>query len=132
MLRRMKRGESLTESQVESLTERYRKAQLKYRAEMIARTESARNVHAGSEESFRQAIERGDLDAADLVREWHPGPATKHARKDHRESFLLDQRPGWGERFRMADGAEMLYPGDEDGGASNVIHCRCTVSTTLA
>jgi hypothetical protein len=32
----------------------------------------------------------------------------------------------------MADGAEMLYPGDEDGGASNVIHCRCTVSTTLA
>jgi hypothetical protein len=133
LLRRIQKdGGELTEKQVASLVERYRKKQLKYRAEMIARTEAARNVHAGSMESFRQAIERGDLKAEDLVREWHPGPKTKHAREDHRSSALLKQRPTWGEPYAMPNGAHMMYPGDEAGGASNVIHCRCTQSITLA
>lgn len=133
LLRRMRkeRGQ-LTEKQIASLVERYRKNQLKYRAEMIARTESARNVHAGSMEAFRQAIDRGDLEAEDLIREWHPGPRTKHARVDHRASSLLDQRPAFTEPYLMPDGAHMMYPGDEAGGAANVVHCRCTQSITLA
>lgn len=134
MLRRMKRGDSLTDAQVEKLVERYRKAQLKYRAEMIGRTEAARNTHAGSEESFRQAIARGDLLAEDIEAEWHPGPRTKHARADHRSSALLDQRPAFGRPFVMPSGARMRYPGDDElgAGASDIVHCRCTRSLTLA
>jgi hypothetical protein len=132
LLRGVKRGDTLTDAQVEKAVERYRKAQLKYRAEMIARTEAGRNVHAGSEESFRQAIARGDLTADDIVGEWHPGPRRKHSRDHHRSSFLLEQRPRFGEMFVMDDGVRMRHPHDENGTARHVIHCKCTRSLTLA
>jgi hypothetical protein len=134
LLRNVKRGDTLTDAQIEKAVERYRKAQLKYRAEMIARTEAGRNVHSGSEEAFRQAIARGDLAAEDVESEWHPGPRTKHARDGHRAASLLEQRPRWGETFLLPSGARMAHPGDDShgAGASDIVHCRCTRSLTLA
>lgn len=134
LLRKVQRdGGELTEKQIESLVERYRKKQLKYRAEMIGRTESSKNVHGGSDEAFRQAIERGDLTAEDLECEWHPGPRTKHARLDHRASSLLQQRPVFGQPFIMPSGARMRYPGDDElgAGAEDIVKCRCTRSVTI-
>ena len=130
-LRRLQRdGGQLTEKQIDTMVERYRKNYVAYRAEVIARTESAKNVHAGLSETFRQAIERGDIEAGELVREWHPGPATKDARDQHRTTALLDQRPGINEPFVMADGTRIMWPGD--GPPEHSANCRCTVSTTLA
>lgn len=124
-------GGSLPRERIDQMVEQYRQNQITWRAEAIARTESSRNVHAAQEETFRQAIERGDLEPEDLESEWHPGPVTRHARRDHRSEFLLEQRPKLGESFKMPNGMMMAYPGDPAGGASNTIHCRCTRSLTL-
>lgn len=123
-------GGGLSEAQVDKLVDRYRTNYVTYRAETIARTESARNVHEGLEETFRQSVERGDIRADQLVREWIPGPATMHARDSHRSSALLDQRPKFGEPFVMGDGTRMMHPGA--GPIEHTANCRCTVGTTLA
>jgi hypothetical protein len=131
-LRRLSRdGGQLTEQQIDTMTERYRTAYVEYRTEVIARTESAKNVHAGIQESFRQAIERGDIDADQLVKEWIPGPRTKDARPAHRSSALLDQRPAVGDPFVLADGVKMQWPGDPSAPVAELANCRCTFSTTF-
>lgn len=99
---------------------------------MIARTEGLKAVHAGNQELFQQAIDRGDIDANQLVGQWNPGPRTKNARPDHRTPALLSQRPAFGVPFDMPDGTQMLHPGDEAGGAANCACCRCTKSTRFA
>lgn len=131
-LRRLERdGGQLTPEQIDTMTERYRTAYVQYRAEVVARTESAANVHAGVAESMRQAIERGDVHADQLVKEWIPGPRTKDARPEHRAHDLLEQRPGVGEPFVLPDGVRMMWPGDPAGGVANVANCRCTFATTF-
>lgn len=128
-VRRMQRDDgTLTEQQVDSLVERYRQNQLTYRAEVVARTESAKNVHAGLHEAFSQAIDRGDVEADQLVREWIAGPRTKDAREQHQE--MDGDTAKWGEAFTAPDGTKLMYPGY--GPPEHSINCRCTVATTLA
>lgn len=118
----------LTPKQIDDMTDRYRQNWIDYRAETIARTESSRNVHAGLDESFRQAVTRGDLEADQLVREWiHAGRG--RSRPDH---LAMDgQRVKFGEKFRLPDGVQMAYPGDPDGGAKHTANCRCTIATVF-
>lgn len=132
MLRRLQReGGGLTEAQISKMTERYRKNLIAWRAENIARTEASSNVHAGLEDSYKQAIERGDIEADALSGEWIPGPRTKDARDMHRSAALLAQRPKIGEPFVLDDGTRMMRPGDPAGGAEHTNHCRCTWAVTL-
>ena len=121
-----RRGDALTQEQVDTAVERYRHNFITYRAETVARTEALASVHAGADEGFRQAIDRGDVEADDLVGQWMPGPATKDARPLHRTSDLLDQRPKVGQPFILGDGTRMQYPGDPAGGAEHNANCRCT------
>ncbi|HSN26325.1 MAG TPA: phage minor head protein [Kofleriaceae bacterium] len=122
-------GRALAKPQVDLAVERYRQAQVKARAEAIARTESLRNVHSGIESAFSQAIARGDIDADSVVKEWHHAGGGRYSRPDH---VALDgETVKWGETFSVGD-AEMKYPGDPAGGADQTVNCRCTVSHTLA
>jgi len=129
MLRRLA-GEdgSLTPAQIDKMTEQYRRNYIAYRAETIARTESARNAHAGLDEALTQAVERGEIDAESLVKEWiHAGRG--RSRADH---VAMDGKTvRFGEAFAMPDGARMKYPGDPAGGAANTANCRCTFATTI-
>jgi hypothetical protein len=129
-VRRLQRdGGSLSPKQVDSLVDRYRENALTWRAETIARTESSRNVHAGLEESFRQAVERGDVDAEQLVKEWiHAGRGK--SRPDH--IAMSGTTVKFGEEFEFPDGTRMKYPGDPRGGPEHVANCRCTIATTIA
>jgi hypothetical protein len=122
-------GGRLTPAQIDSFTARYRDNYITYRAETVARTESQRNVHAGLDEAFTQAIQRGDVDAATLVKTWHAGPYTANARPNHQR--MNDKTAKHGEAFVMPDGTQMMFPGDDAGGVANVANCRCTFSTTF-
>jgi len=119
---------ALTQQQIDLAVERYRQAQVQARAVTIARTEALRNVHAGADAAFQQAIDRGDVSAEELEGQWNPGPNTRYARPDHRATELTEQRPAYGEPFQMPDGTQMMRPGDPAGGPDNVINCRCTKS----
>lgn len=130
-IRRLARdGGELTEAQIDKMVDRYRRNYIAFRAETIARTESARNVHAGLQEAFTQAIERGDIETEQIVREWHAGPNTPNAREQHQA--MDGQQVKWGDPFVAPDGTQLMHPGDPRAGAKHTANCRCTMSTTLA
>lgn len=128
-LRRVQRdGGALTEKQVDAAVERYRANQIAYRAETIARTESARNVHAGLAEAMQQAIDRGDVQAELLVKEWIHG-ASGNARPHH---VAMDGvQVAFGEDFALPSGVRMKWPHDASAPASETANCRCTYATRL-
>lgn len=59
LLRALKDSQQLKQAQIDRMVERYAERQLKYRAELIARTESIRAANAGLLESWQQAKEQG-------------------------------------------------------------------------
>jgi len=123
-------GGSMTPAQIDKLVERYRTNYINHRAEVIARTEGLRAANEGSADLFRQAIERGDIEADQLVKEWHAGPRTKNARAQH--SKMDGKTVGLAEDFVLPDGTLMAHPGDPRGGAKHTAQCRCAASTTFA
>jgi F like protein len=130
LLQRLRREKTaLTPAQVDKLVEGYRQRYIAFRAETIARTESLRATHQGNEDLFAQAIERGDIEAADLVREWHAGSGPR-TRDSHRT--MNGQRRAFGEAFTSGKGVSLRYPGDPSAPASESANCRCSVSTTYA
>lgn len=130
-LRRLARDDSqLTPAQIDDYVDRYRQNALTYRSETIARTEALRNANAGADDAIRQAISRGDVEAKDLVKEWHAGPATLGARDSHQA--MNGVRVGVDDLFVLPSGVRMKYPGDPSAPASETANCRCTYSTSFA
>lgn len=62
-------GARLTRQQINAMVDRYVSRQLKYRAEMIARTETIRAANAGQIEAWRQAQQQGYL-ATTVRQKW--------------------------------------------------------------
>lgn len=119
---------ALTDQQIDLAVERYRQAQVNYRAETIARTETLRNVHAGVTAAYDQAIARGDIDADQLEKEWIHAGGGRFSRPEH---VALDGTTvGWRDTFDVG-GVDMQHPGDPAGGADNTANCRCTFATTV-
>lgn len=122
----MRDGSSLPEAQIDSMVERYRANYVAFRAETIARTEGLRAIHEGSEEALQQAVSNGDVQVAQLVRTWH----SAHDKRVRAWHAVMDgQEAALGETFESGDGNELKYPGDPDAPASEVVSCRCVVST---
>ena len=120
---------ALSSDQIDTMVERYRRNMVAFRAETIARTEALRVAHQGTDELFRQAIARGDVEADSLVREWHHTSAGKDPRPQHEE--MNGQTRKVGEAFESGTGARLMYPGDPSAGPSETVNCRCCVSTQL-
>ncbi len=122
---------TLPPDRVDALVARYERNYVSYRAEVIARTEALRAAHAGTQDLFTQAIGRGDIDAAQLTKEWNAGPNTRHARADHQEMERREPIPVL-EDFVLPDGTRMKHPGDPRGGAKHNAQCRCSSSVRYA
>ena len=123
-------GGTMTQEQIDTAVSRYRDNLHEMRAEAIARTEGLRSLHAGSEEALRQAIASGDVEAGSLVREWNHAGGGKHSRPGHVEMDGTQQPFGqaW---TNPVTGATLRYPGDDAAPASEVVNCRCCVSTRM-
>jgi hypothetical protein len=118
----------LTTEQIDQMVERYANRMLAYRAEVIARTESLRAAHEGSEAIYQQAIDKGDLDPKQIVREWNTAGDTRV--RDSHEAMQGQERP-FGEPFESGEGNLIRYPCDPDAPASDSIQCRCAVGTRI-
>lgn len=128
-IRRAQAGGSLSQEQIDTAVERYRTNAVHWRAETIARTEASRNVHSGIHESLIQAVERGDIAAIEVRREWIHAGRGIHSRSSH--SALDGTTVGLNEQFHVS-GVEMRWPGDPNAPASETANCRCTIAVTLA
>jgi hypothetical protein len=129
--RAVARDLELTAAQIDKAVERYRDNAIAMRAETIARTEGLRVAHQGSQETIRQAVARGDVEAEQIVRTWnhHPGAVGPYDRDFH-ISMQGDTR-AWDEPFVSGLGNELMHPGDPAAPAREVIRCGCVVTVRI-
>lgn len=124
-----RRRVGLSPARIDEMVEAYRANALQYRAETIARTEAQGAAEAGATDAIRQAVDRGDVKAEELIVEWHAGPGGPDARPDHQAMDGVTVR--FGEDFVLPDGTRMSGPHDPRGGAKHNANCRCTKSTRI-
>lgn len=113
---------ALTTEQIDRMVERYTERYIKYRSEVIARTESLRSAHQGTEEMYFQAFQDGTLNAEDLVQTWVTA-SDERVRTSH--SPMNNQKADIGEDFVSGQGARLRYPGDPSAPAQETVQCRC-------
>lgn len=110
----------------------YKNALLKARADTVARTETASAVMNARFEQWEQLAELRGLDASAVIKTWsHNAGATEHHRPTHLAMNGKSVR-GLYTPFEFYDGTQMLVSHDVNGGAANVINCRCGVSFRLS
>lgn len=120
-------GKPLSTSQIEKMTNRYRERYIKYRSEVIAKTESLRAVTIGNEENIRQLIYNNDIDTENVRKYWK-------TRGDEKVRNFHQKIPGENSEGRSLDEdfstplGPLRYPRDPRGTAENTIQCRCWVS----
>jgi hypothetical protein len=124
--RAINNDKALTDAQVRSLVDRYRDRYIKYRANVIGRTESIRAVQGAQWELFQDMINKGQIDARQVRRTWI-NTGDGNVRNSHVQIPDLNPRGvGQAETFSSPLGP-ILYPGDPSAVAANTIQCRCAV-----
>lgn len=117
--------EPLSTAQINRMVDAYRDSMLRFRAETIARTESLSIVSQAREEAMRQMAEQTDTELSDIRRTWR---ATGDSRTRDSHAEMDGQVVGADEPFVTPSGEELMYPGDKNGSAAEIIKCRCAVS----
>ncbi len=125
--RAIQSGEPLTGAQIDRMVERYGERYVKYRAEVIGRTEALRAVHAGNDEAYRQAIDEGHVVREEVRRMWITA-RDERVRPSH--AAAGGQARGMDEPF-LVGGSQLRYPGDPNGPASETVQCRCSLATRM-
>lgn len=128
VLRSIRTGRPLSQTQIDKMVTRYRERFVKFRAEKIARTEALTSVHEGSEEMYQQAIDEGKLDASTLIKTWMHSQ-DKRVRDSHSTMHFQTRRHG--ELFITGAGNRIRHPGDRNAPAREIIECRCAMSTRI-
>ena len=118
----------LTGAQIDRMVQRYNERFLKFRSEVIARTESLRAAHEGTQEAFRQAREDGEIEADTLEQTW---VTAKDERVRDSHTTMNGQVRAMDEAFISGNGNLLKYPGDIDAPPSETIQCRCVVTTRV-
>lgn len=108
----------------------YERRLLKFRGDMIGRTESLTALNAGQYEALRQMVESGKIQANQIRRVWRSAGDFR-VRDTHRG--MNGDSVGLEEAFRSPSGAMLLYPGDTSRGApaSEIINCRCVAEARI-
>lgn len=127
--RSVESGEALSQQQIDRMVGRYTQKTLRYRSEVIARTESLRSTNGGQRDMFQQAIEEGDLRNDQLLREWNTA-ADERVRDSH-SAMHAQEVEGLDNPFISGLGNQLLYPGDPGAPAEDTVQCRCAVGTRL-
>lgn len=123
-------GKPLPADTIDRLVTRYKDNALRYRGEMIGRTEAMQALNRSEWEATKQAVDLGAVSDSAVKREWDSA-GDNRVRWSHRR--LNKQRVGLDEPFVSPSGARMMHPGDTSLGASadEVVACRCRVRTVI-
>ena len=128
--RAIENGEPLDQKTIDAAIVRMQQRALKYRGDVISRTESINALRAGQYESIAQAVERGELMLDEVKKTWSANldgrEREAHLLADiqYKDGIQLDQP-------FIVGGKQMMYCGDPQGGAANVVQCRCSNSYSL-
>ena len=128
--RAIRTGEPLSPEQINRMQTRYRERYLRYRSEVIARTESMRAVNTGQDEAIQQAIEDPEVPVGreDMRKTWI---ATRDDRVRDSHAALNGVTLKMDELFEGRFGM-LRYPHDPGAPAAETIMCRCALAHTMA
>jgi hypothetical protein len=121
--------EALTPDDIDRMTDAYRRKYVKYRSEVIARTETTRTLSESNDEAFRQTMEQAEIGDDFIERTWqftHDG----RTRSSHRNMQVPVVR-GLNTQFVTGLGNRARYPGDPNLPADDVIQCRCVATNRI-
>jgi len=126
IIRAINEGRPLTQAQIDRILGRYSDRLLRLRAETISRTETLRSLNASQYEAYRQAIERGEVDADAITKRWVSAGDIR-VRLTHVD-LNGDVLPFNGV-YITSRGNSLRFPLDVELGAGgeDVINCRCGV-----
>lgn len=120
------RDRPLSQDQIDRMVERYRARYVKYRSEVVGRTESTRAVQGAQHELMESYVDEGKIAREQIRRFWHTA-MDERVRSSHRQIPALNaDGVGQNEEFQTPLGP-LMYPGDPSGTAANVAMCRCAV-----
>jgi hypothetical protein len=121
-------GEPIDRVTAAKMVQRYRDSMLKLRGETIARTEALTSLNAAQDEAFRQAIDKGGLKSTQVKRIWRSA-SDQRVRDTH--SVMNGQKRGLNEPFVSPNGARLMFPGDPNAPAGEIINCRCVLEPAI-
>ena len=120
--RAVRDGTQVPSAQIDAAIVQMQNNTLRYRGEVISRTESINALRAGQVESIEQAIELGEVEQGDTTKKWD---ASGDARTRPTHASADGQERAFDKPFDVGR-SELMYPGDPSGPASETIQCRCT------
>ena len=126
--RAIRDGKPVPARTVVAASRSYNNRMLKFRGNVIGRTETLRALNGGRDEALRQLKDTGAVKDPHIKRIWD---ATGDSRT--RETHLQADGQtvvGMDEPFSIG-GFSMMYPGDPDGPAQESIQCRCYMETRI-
>lgn len=119
---KLRSGDLLSKTEINEMVDRYRIRYIRYRAEVIARTEALRATHEGNDATFMQLVDEGQLARDEVMYQWL---ATGDDRTRDSHWAMNGQKRSIGEPFESGDGNLILYPGDPRAPLSETAQCRC-------
>lgn len=125
--RAVRDGKPLNSKQIDTAISRMQARGIRYRGEVISRTESINALRAGQHEAIQQAIDSAEIDTGSTYKIWdsESGPRTRDA-----HLAANGQRVPVDQPF-IVGGEALMYPGDPAGSAANTIQCRCRSRTVI-
>ncbi|MDH1461871.1 hypothetical protein [Delftia tsuruhatensis] len=131
ILKAHKAGTAVPDAERAISEKQYRNALLKARADTVAATETANAVMGGRMEQWKQLVESGVVDPANVIKTWqHRRGASMYHRPDHLAKSGKSVR-GLFTPFIFPDGAQLQYAHDPKGGAKHNIRCGCDTEFRL-
>lgn len=124
MVRRaIESGEPLSAADIDRAITRMQDRALKYRGDVIARTESINALREGQAQAIAQAVGSSEIDARDAYKVWDASGDSK-TRETH--ALADGQRVPIDQPFTVG-GYQLMHPGDSSLGAParETIQCRC-------
>lgn len=128
VLRALDEGDALKTTQIDSMVDRYRERFVKFRAEVIARTEGTRATSQARDEALRQVLDQENIPTTAVERKWN---RTADARtRDHHDT-MQNQKVGLDQPFIDGLGNPLQFPGDPSAPLETTAQCRCVVTIRI-
>ncbi|QCO00568.1 hypothetical protein [Azospirillum argentinense] len=130
VLRAIRSGEPIPEAIQEKAGTAYSNRYLRYRAEVMSRTESLRSASVGQHAALLNAVATGALPYGSIRRFWMDTD-DERTRVWHKEIPDLNPDGVSLEEPFVTPLGPLLYPRDPEGEAENIIQCRCWMQIRL-
>ncbi len=129
-MNKLLKEEKLSQKQIDKMVTRYRERYIKYRSEVIARTESLRATSVGNHEMLKQNIAAGSVND-NILRFWD-ATNDRRTRPWHNKAEVVNSAGvAYNQPFKVPNSRgsieQLMFPRDPAGSPDNTIQCRCAV-----